>query len=506
MIDLSTNKKSERKVLSMYNSILQYMTKGLEKLEKETEELYEKPETFARYANRLKESMLELGSRILADNLENMDEAIRHGLERKKNWDIVRKDRTTLLTSLGSVTYHKTLFKNKRTKKRAYLLDQLMELEPHERFTADAMAELYEKSVEGSYEKGAEAVPGQKLSKQTVKNKLHAIEFPPVEPPTKRKRVKNLYVEADEDHVSLQFQEKKGDLKGEGGQRLSNGCLAKLVYVHEGATPEKEGSARRRLEGTKYFGGVREGSEENRKLWKEVDEHIRSHCELEEGGRVFIKGDGAAWIQTGEEILGKEAVSLLDEFHLQKYVNRATNHMKDSKEDAREQLREAVKEANETEAKRLFDVLERHAKTEGEKTRVRESEGYILGNWKRIEAAKLHEGETMGCSAEGHVSHLLSARLSSRPLGWSKTGADKMSRLRLYKANGGDLLELAEYQGSKAKATKAREPKPCTAAEAWKWEKKAKNELEKNYDKLQKTLGNGQIRKTAKIRLRLASL
>lgn len=81
-----------------------------------------------------------------------------------------------------------------------------------------------------------------------------------------------------------------------------------------------------------------------------------------------------------------------------------------------------------------------------------------------------------------------------------------MSRLRLYKANGGDLLELAEHQGKKAKAAKEREEKPCTAAEAWKWEKKAKNELEKNYDKLQKTLGNGQIRKTAKIKLRLMSL
>ena len=50
------------------------------------------------------------------------------------------------------------------------------------------------------------------------------------------------------------------------------------------------------------------------------------------------------------------------------------------------------------------------------------------------------------CSAEGHVSHILADRMSSRPLGWSKTGADKMSRLRIYERNGGSMLELVRFQ------------------------------------------------------------
>jgi len=37
---------------------------------------------------------------------------------------------------------------------------------------------------------------------------------------------------------------------------------------------------------------------------------------------------------------------------------------------------------------------------------------------------------------KGHVSHILSARLSSRPRGWSKKGVDHMSYLRAMKANG----------------------------------------------------------------------
>lgn len=42
----------------------------------------------------------------------------------------------------------------------------------------------------------------------------------------------------------------------------------------------------------------------------------------------------------------------------------------------------------------------------------------------------LHEESVDGCSAEGHVSNVLSDRLSSRPKGWSKTGADTISSSR----------------------------------------------------------------------------
>ena len=36
--------------------------------------------------------------------------------------------------------------------------------------------------------------------------------------------------------------------------------------------------------------------------------------------------------------------------------------------------------------------------------------------------------------------------MSSRPLGWSRVGADKMARLRVYKMNGGSMLELVRFQ------------------------------------------------------------
>lgn len=52
----------------------------------------------------------------------------------------------------------------------------------------------------------------------------------------------------------------------------------------------------------------------------------------------------------------------------------------------------------------------------------------------------------IGCSAEGHVSHVLSSKMSSRPMGWSRTGTDKMAYLRAYYYNGENMLELVRKQ------------------------------------------------------------
>ena len=57
-------------------------------------------------------------------------------------------------------------------------------------------------------------------------------------------------------------------------------------------------------------------------------------------------------------------------------------------------------------------------------------------------------------SAEGHVSHILSDRISSRPMGWSRNGADKMSQLRIFKKNGGVIYDLVMAQKRKEQQEK----------------------------------------------------
>ena len=76
-------------------------------------------------------------------------------------------------------------------------------------------------------------------------------------------------IEADEDHVSLQFHERKGDLiKNNNGQK--NNCqITKLVYVHEGIEPEAPQSKRYKLINPHYFCRVCDGKD-NEAFWDEV--------------------------------------------------------------------------------------------------------------------------------------------------------------------------------------------------------------------------------------------
>ncbi len=79
----------------------------------------------------------------------------------------------------------------------------------------------------------------QQFQTEGGKNKLHALEFPKNTEILKEKKVVDyLYIDADEDHVSLQFYEKRGDLVKLENNRKDNCAIAKLVYVYEGIEME----------------------------------------------------------------------------------------------------------------------------------------------------------------------------------------------------------------------------------------------------------------------------
>ena len=79
---------------------------------------------------------------------------------------------------------------------------------------------------------------------------------------------------------------------------------------------------------------------------------------------------------------------------------------------------------------------------------------YILNNKEGISNLYRYQKELHGCSAEGHISHLYSARLSSRPLGWKTKNVDNVSRLRLVKA---DNREISEIVHNKRKVIEFKE-------------------------------------------------
>ena len=431
----------------MIKSIQQFQTKGVKNLEKVFINYSADMTKIAEMVKGVTDSVINLGLSMIAEELEMYDTYLRENKQARSEWYIERRDKTTLLTSLGSVTYQKTLFRNKFTGKYEYLLDRVMGIEKHARMTEDAEAKILEEAVQTSYRKGglSASITEECVSKETVMNKLHALEFPKnTEKPEEKKVVDYLYIDADEDHVSLQFREKKGDLIKTENNRKNNNAIAKLVYVYEGIEKEAPSSKRHKLVNPYYFSRVCDG-DANQKFWDEIFEYVDNHYELSKVKKIYLNADGGAWIKSGKNRIDG-ITYVLDEFHLEKAITKLTSHMEDSIEDAKREIYTAIRNKTKEDFKEIVSRLEGCLKDESGIKRIKENKDYILENWTAARLRLKHKDGVKGCSAEGHVSHILSSRMSSRPMGWSIKGMSKMAELRAYYYNGGDMLELVRYQ------------------------------------------------------------
>lgn len=432
-------------VSSMINSIKYFEEKCISKFEKLEDEFMKNPTKLAEYVIGLTDELHKLGIEMIKESLEYMDMMLQKSALRREKWVIETHSKKQLTTSLGDVVFNKTLFCNKKTGESEYLLDRIMGLASHQRITEDAEAKMLEEAVQTSYRRGGEeASLTTDVSRQTVKNKIHQLEFPQMEEPEEKKKVEYLYIDADEDHVSLQFRERKGDLTENGNHQKNNCLITKLVYVYEGVENESPKGKRHRLVNPYYFCGVHTG-EENKKFWDEIYRYLDSHYDLGCVKKIYVNSDGGSWIKAGmKQIAG--ITHVLDEFHLEKYLTKLTSHMKDSREDAAEELRTAIRSKTKKDFEEIVDRLEGYLDGDKGLERMEDAREYILSNWSAAKLRLKHKDGVKGSSTEGHVSHVLSSRMSSRPMGWSKKGAEKMSKLRAYQLNGGDMLDLVRYQ------------------------------------------------------------
>lgn len=465
----------------MYNSIQHFVKYGIPQLEETQKTFMENPSLLGECAVQVKQIMLELGCQILSEIVEECNTMLEDSVKRKLHWQIKDRSEKHLLTSLGSISFTHTRFEHKTTGETAYLLDRILGLSPHARLSEDAKASLLEEAAQSSYEKASQLSGGEgRVSRETVMRHVHRIHAPSYkkEDSGEKRRVKYLYVEADEDHIALQFHKKKGDIKRWKGHR-DNGQIVKLVYVHEGY--EETERKRKQLKEVVYFGGLYSGKE-NEKLWREVKEYIEGRYDREAIERIYFQSDGGSWMKKGIEMLGGSYV--VDEFHMKKYVKRM---IRVTGEEGQEE--EVLKYLERGERKKLKEWAEEKGKGLEEKKRKRleESVGYLEKNWKGIRMRIKREEGVMGSSTESHISHVLSARMSSRPMGWSKEGAGKLSELRIYWKNGRKVEELLRAEKEEERK---EEERVYSAQDMIKWEKRSRKRNGKYVEALQATVSH----------------
>lgn len=416
------------------------------------EDYYKNPTSLAELTISTREETDKLGREFIQVMIQEMDALIKELPERKKKWVVEHKaDERKLLTTLGRITFTRALYTSKtelNEKGRplgCYLLDKLLQIAPNQEATEDVKANIYVEAVQTSYRKAGIAASGQEsMTKASVKNLLHHTQFPEnFQTPKVKKVVENLYIDADEDHYNLQFIDKRGDIPiNESGRKL-NGGICKIAYVFEDIVPEAPKSKRNKLVGTHYF--CRGDEQSSKDFWKEVFEYIEATYDTDKIKKLYVNADGGSWIKSGYRGLA-DVVFVLDEFHISKHISKMIGHMKDSQDDAKDEIYHCIRRKNKADFHTIVERLKDCTDSEATHNKIDEAASYISNNWTAAKYRLRKEKGVLPCSAEGHVYHVLSSRMSTQAMGWSKLGAGKMAHLREYYYNGGDMLELAKFQ------------------------------------------------------------
>lgn len=359
--------------------------------------------------------------------LERIDDHFISVTSSRKDWVVERKNDTkTIISPFGPVTYRRTYFRNKKTGKYAYLADRAVGYTSHQRLDSLLEADIVAKAAECSYSQAGASqeshAAGTGVSGQTVLNLIRR--FQPeqinVKNQLKDKRTSRIiYIEADEDHVAHR----------EKGIRAFE---QRLVYVHEGCV--SVGKSRNQLLGKKYF--TFPPGTKSETIWNTIWHYLDDTYDLEKTEHIFISGDGAGWIKSGAEYI-PDARYVMDGFHLKQAIYRAAG----ADQDKRSALAGLIRDGRWTEMNRLLITFLEEADSESRREAITEMVSYFNRNWSGIQAQRIYKNILVGCSAEGHVSHVLSSRLSSRPMGWSYVGANQMAHLRIHRANGLDVQQ-----------------------------------------------------------------
>ena len=303
-----------------------------------------------------------------------------------------RGDMRQVVTQLGVVSYRRTYYAC-RSGGYCYPIDRVVGLEGYQRVSTGVGLGLVEAAREMSYAKASRVVTGGQVSKQTVMRKIR--EAQPAVEPVLRQKVAVLHVDADEDHVKLQTGESR---------------IVPLISVYEGIERNGKRGVCKNVFHCSEFG------KKTDTLWEEALTEIERRYDLTDT-KIYLHGDGAPWIKQGLEWL-PNSVFVLDRYHINKALKGTVSGIERKSGCQYEyHLRKALNEGDRDYFCSVRDSL--LARWPERENTILENSNYLLDHFEAIHIYNTDPEARKGGATEPHISHVLSSRLSSRPMGWS---------------------------------------------------------------------------------------
>jgi len=385
-----------------------------------------------------------LGKELLSEIVTQVENLIFDDTKRKHQFEAVRYAEKSLITKNGKAKFERRYYKNNETGENVCLTDKVLGLEKGERIDKKVKAEVVRKANDQSYSKsGKMVVPDMEISATTVMKNVRNNEWKMnIEERKEEDKIKSkyVYIQVDEDHVK---------------ERNKTGCtISKIITIYTkkrtltkpDRIPEVK-QVRKELVDKFTFSGLYKDTQE---MWEDVAYYIDCTYNKEKLETAFIMGDGASYVKAGTEWIAK-SVFVLDTFHLEKYINNLNydEYLKTKLQEAIDQFDPVSTESIMNEAiEKIQQQIEedkqlgRTTKSlENKLNKVIETKKYFANQWQGIEAHDIYKEKLTGCCQEGQVHHTLSERLSTDAKVWVEDGIDKMSQLRAYTQNGGDVYQ-----------------------------------------------------------------
>lgn len=370
------------------------------------------------FSRRIADATLEL----LRVYYEEMDRRLLEDKARRKQLGLTVERRNAereILTSFGCLEYKRTYYK-KASGGYEFPTDQVIGIGSYERVSEHVGLSLVDASCEMSYAKASQYVTGSQVSKQTVMNKIR--QACPQHELVEYRKLTELHIDADEDHVNLQ----SGD-----------NAIVPLVSIYEGI----EHQGKRGI--CKNIFHISEYGKSPDEFWEEVSEELYRRYDLRDA-KVYLHGDGANWIRTGMDYL-PNCRFVLDRYHKNAAIKQALSGIdQNTGKEYESRIRKALDEDAPDQLLSVRDeILSKYPYRKGT---VKENIEYLLNNFDAITITNHDEASLNGGCTEPHVSHVLSSRLSSRPMGWSRT---TLKRFVPILANGSatfTAIEEPEYE------------------------------------------------------------
>lgn len=334
----------------------------------------------------------------LGELYETKDEEIWSNKAQRKADGLVverRGDKRQVLTVFGSVNFNRTYYR--AVNGYEYPVDRIAGVEEYRRISNRTGIALVATACSTSYQNSSNLVTGGNVSRQTVMRAIRQMDVPQVEEAAEKKKVTELHIDADEDHVHLQS---------------GKSVIVPVVCVYEGKVPVCKG--RNRCVNAFHHS---EYGDNYDNFWENVLAEIEARYDISET-KVYLHADGGNWIQKAQDWI-PNIVFVLDDYHKNKAIKKALSGI--GRKEAQmydEVIRESFLEDDATLLGEIRDSL--IAAFPDRKATICDGINYLIRFFDAIHLRAANPKEVPGGSSEPHVQHVLSERLSSTPKAWSE--------------------------------------------------------------------------------------